>query len=143
MIVVLDANVVVSAHISVGPPAEVSRRWQARELEALISAEILGEYDRVLRHSHLRRLHGLDEAGIELIIAAFAESATVASPTERLSVIPDETDNRDVECAVEGEADVIVSGDRHLLTVGEYQGIRVLTPAAFVALLDSVADEFP
>ncbi len=67
----------------------------------------------------------------------------MASPTERLSVIPDETDNRYGECAVEGEADVIVSGDRHLLTVGEYQGIQVLTPAAFVALLDSVADEFP
>lgn len=63
-------------------------------------------------------------------------------PTERLSVVErDESDNRFIECAVEGEADLIVSGDRHLLSVGEYQGIRVVTPAAFVGYLDSLKDD--
>lgn len=109
--------------------------------EVLTSEAILTEYDRVLRYSHLRPLHGLDDAAIEDIAEVFRLATTVVEPDQRLAVVQDETDNRflgcALECAVEGEAGLIVSGDRHLLNVGEFQGIRLLTPAAFVAYLDS------
>jgi predicted nucleic acid-binding protein len=48
----------------------------------------------------------------------------------------DESDNRYVECAVESSTNYIVTGDHHLLDVGNYQGVRIMTPATFVTLLD-------
>ena len=57
-------------------------------------------------------------------------------PTESLNVVQeDESDNRYLECAIEGKAQYIVSGDKHLLDVSEYKGINILTPAEFVTLL--------
>jgi len=142
MIVVLDTNVVVSRYLSsTGSPAEIMRRWEMRAFEVVVSPPILAEYDRVLRYSHIRRVHGLDDPAIATVVRRLRTSATVVEPVERLTVVHDESDNRFLECAIEGEADLIVSSDRHLLSVGEYQGIRVLSPAAFVALLNSVHTE--
>jgi len=57
---------------------------------------------------------------------------------ETLAVMEeDETDNRYVECAVVGNAHYVVSGKFHLLDLSEYQGIRFLSPATFVTLLES------
>jgi predicted nucleic acid-binding protein len=57
-------------------------------------------------------------------------------PTQKLALIPaDPDDDKFVECAVEGKARYIVSGDKHLLGLGSYQGIQVVPPAAFVTLV--------
>ena len=62
--------------------------------------------------------------------------ATVVEPTEVLGVvIENESDNRYVECALAGKAQYIISDDNHLLKIGDYRGIVILSPAAFVALL--------
>jgi putative PIN family toxin of toxin-antitoxin system len=73
-----------------------------------------------------------DSARVEATIMQIARIATVVRPTERLSVVSDESDNRVIECAVAGGADTIVSGDRHLLELGEYAGIRVVSVAQVV-----------
>jgi predicted nucleic acid-binding protein len=71
-------------------------------------------------------------------IAGLRDAALLVIPTEAPAVIADDPDDDHVlACAVAGEADYIVSGDRHLLTLGEYRGIRILRPAAFLALLDT------
>jgi len=54
----------------------------------------------------------------------------VCRPLDRLSVIADEPDNRVLECAVEGAADTIVTGDAHLLRLESYEGIAIVRPAA-------------
>ena len=68
-----------------------------------------------------------------------ADLAALAIPTPGelvLRVIADDPDDDHyLSCAIEGEADYIVSGDRHLLEIQEYQGIRILTPRAFLTLL--------
>ena len=67
--------------------------------------------------------------------ALISRQAVLVKPEEKLDVIvSDESDNRYVECAVAGNAQYIVTGDEHLLALGEYEGIAILTPAAFVAL---------
>ena len=64
-----------------------------------------------------------------------SEQALSIEPKEELDVIAsDKSDNRYVECAVAGGAHYIITGDEHLLELGEYEGITVLTPAALVAL---------
>jgi predicted nucleic acid-binding protein len=57
--------------------------------------------------------------------------AVVVDPTEHVADITDDPpDNRVLEAAAEGQATVIISGDRHLLTLGTWRGIRILTPGA-------------
>ena len=49
----------------------------------------------------------------------------------------DATDNRYLECAVAGEVSYIISGDKHLLELKEYQGIMILAPGVFLTLFES------
>jgi len=60
---------------------------------------------------------------------------TLVEPTHRIDASRDPDDNRVLEAAIAGEADYIVTGDRDLLELGSYEGIRIVTPAEFVALL--------
>jgi hypothetical protein len=65
------------------------------------------------------------------------ELCLMVYPSQRFQVIKaDPTDDRVLECAVAAQADVIISGDAHLLTLGEFQGIGILDPAAFLAELE-------
>ena len=61
-------------------------------------------------------------------------------PERRISIIKqDEDDNRILECAIEGKAEYIISGDEHhLLPLNEYQGIKILSPAEFLKLLTTI-----
>ncbi|MGD0480859.1 MAG: putative toxin-antitoxin system toxin component, PIN family [Terracidiphilus sp.] len=54
-------------------------------------------------------------------------------PRRRLKLCPDEPDNRVLECAMEGHADFIVTGDRDLLNLPAIEGLAILTPAAFLS----------
>jgi predicted nucleic acid-binding protein len=58
-------------------------------------------------------------------------------PVQMIDVIQTEpTDNKYLACALEGEADYIVSGDRHLLDLGLYQGIKIIKAKAFLKIWD-------
>jgi predicted nucleic acid-binding protein len=60
----------------------------------------------------------------------------VVNPKSKISVVKDDPDdNKFLECAEEGGASYVVSGDGHLLGVGEYKNIQALSPATFIALL--------
>lgn len=142
MRVVADANVVVSGAIApLGAPAAVLRGWRAEVFELVVSDDILKEYERVLRYPRIRRRHGLDDDEIAALIDGFRRFATVVEVTERLRIVADDpADDRYLECARAASAAFIVSGDRHLLDLREHAGIRVLSPRAFLALLDDAAD---
>jgi predicted nucleic acid-binding protein len=56
-------------------------------------------------------------------------------PKTRVAVIVDEPDNRILECALEGQADFIISGDHHLTDLRNYQGIKIVDPATFLELI--------
>ena len=66
----------------------------------------------------------------------------IVEPAEALNVVEeDESDNRYLECAIEGRAQYVVTGDKHLLDIGEYSGIIILSPAAFVtAVIEGTLD---
>jgi len=66
-----------------------------------------------------------------------ARIATVVEPAERVAVVAaDPADDRVLEAAFEAAADVIVSGDKHLLRIGEWRDIRIVSPAEFLAGLE-------
>jgi uncharacterized protein len=78
------------------------------------------------------------------VVAQLVRVAEVVDPTERIADISDDpADNRVLEAAAEGNDEVIVSGDRHLLTVGTWRGIRILTPATIMTELHQLSDRPP
>jgi len=137
MRVVLDANVFVSALISAkGAPARIIECWQAEKFELVVSTAIVQELDRVPHYPKLQQRYHLPEELLQRFLRLLMRQAIEVVPPQQLIVIErDPTDNRYLECALQGDASVIVTGDRHLLDLGEYRGIQILTPAGFLALL--------
>ena len=136
MQIVLDANIYISSLISdQGNPAKILKKWEARELDIVVSPEIIGEIERVLDYARLQRKYKRIRENREELIERLRKMAVIVSPAERLSIVEnDESDNRYIECAVESGARYIVTGDPHLLDIKEYKGIRIITPATFVIL---------
>lgn len=137
MRVVLDANVLVSGVIAPGgSPAQILDAWRQERLQPVISPAILEELARVLRYPRVARYHKWRDAQIVTFLEDLSHLAVLTPGKLNLSIIDsDPTDNRYLECAVEGDARYIVSGDRPLLDLGEYEGIRILTSRALVELL--------
>ena len=134
---VLDANVLVSAVLNErGAPGKILQAWHAEQFGLLMSEVILKETARVLRYPKIVRRHGWTESQIAEFIRHLQGLAMVTPGKLVFSAVTqDPSDNRYLECAVEGEADCIVSGDRHLLSLGEFRGIEIVRPVEFLAVL--------
>jgi putative PIN family toxin of toxin-antitoxin system len=139
MRVVLDTNVLVSSYLSAsGPSGRIRAAFQRQEIEVVVSDALLEEYRRVLNYPRIVKLHGMSSEEIDDQIAGLREAAIFAPLAEIPDLIPeDPPDNDVIATAVSGEAEYIISGDDDLQRVGMYQGIRVVTPALFAALLQS------
>lgn len=138
MKVVLDANIYVSSMVNTqGNPKRIMAQWEQGKFDVLASTSIINEVGRVLRYPRIVKRHRQDEKAIQRFLELLSGEAVAVEPTEVLDVVKeDESDNRYLECAIEGKAQYIISGDRHLLELGEYEGVFILPPAAFMTLLE-------
>lgn len=126
--VVFDTNIYISAFITPGGRGEAAYLRAVRgELELFTSVPILTELARKLRDKFR-----WDDEHITAAVRHVAGAARVVKPKERLAVLADEPDNRILECAREARADLIVTGDRHLLVLREYEGIEIVSLSAFL-----------
>jgi putative PIN family toxin of toxin-antitoxin system len=137
---VLDTNVIVSAVLSAGsPPDSVLRAWRKEAFQLVSSAPLLRELETVLKRDHIAGRLGWSPSERRAFIADLREGAIVVIPEKKMEVVlADPSDNKVLEAAVAGHADYIVSGDQHLLSLKTYDGVQIVTPARFVAIL--VAD---
>ncbi|MGH9660403.1 MAG: putative toxin-antitoxin system toxin component, PIN family [Bryobacteraceae bacterium] len=140
ILAVLDANVLVSAMISSrGAPAQLVDHWRTFRFTLCVSAPILREIARVLRYPRIVRKLTWSPDQIQEFLDLVREFAYWTPGSVELNVVPDDpSDNRYLECAVEGGAHYIVSGDRHLLDLARYRNIRILTPRDFLAILETL-----
>ncbi len=134
---VLDTNVVVSGILShKGSPGRILRAWFEDRFHLVTSMAILEELERVLRYPKISRRHGWSQAQILEFVEDVKSLAILVPGDLRLKVVAeDASDDRYLECAVEGEAGYVVSGDRHLVALAQYEGVEILSPSAFLALL--------
>lgn len=137
MRVVLDTNVVVSGSISAqGTPGQILGAWEDGAFQLIVSHTLLAEYRRALGYDRVRERHQKDDDELDEHVAHYARFGILTVPEQSISAIADDPDdNRILECAVSGAATHIVSGDPHLLRLGAYQDIPILTPRAFLDLL--------
>ncbi len=126
---VADTNVVVSGLLWSGHPRQLLDLARSGQIDLFTSPALLAELEDVLSRKKFRRR--LDHAGVELeeLVLGYAALARVIVPAEIRSVIAEDPDDDEVlACALAARADLIVSGDRHLLKLGDYQGIRIVRP---------------
>jgi len=130
--VVLDTNILISAFVFPGgAPEEVVRAALEQRIEMVTSPTLLAEFARVLAAKF-----GWDDAHVEEAVALVARNAVVVRPTTSVRVVRDDpADDRVLEAAAAGRADAIVSGDRHLLRLGVWEGITVRRAADLAAML--------
>jgi putative PIN family toxin of toxin-antitoxin system len=137
MRVVLDTNIVVSALLWGGVPFRLLQFGQAGEIELVTSPVLVTELANVLGRSHLT-LHiqkqGMSAMQLVNLYQAFAQSV---SPQAVPAVIADDPDDDHVlACAVAGHADLIVSGDKHLLGLGgQYQNIPIVKAGEAIRII--------
>jgi uncharacterized protein len=130
--VVLDTNVLISAlHFPEGSLAGLWQPLYEERFRLVLSPAIIVELAEKLRMKF-----GWDEPELQRLLRALVRKADIVRPTVIVDAVPhDADDNEIVACAVVGEADVIVSGDRHLLELREYQGIPIVRPMDFLRMV--------
>ena len=120
---VFDTNVLVAAFVFPGGRGEEAMQRIIEEHdELLLSRPIVDELLGVLARKFARDAEELAR------VAVFLDGiGTMVKPPRRLRVLADGPDNRILECALAGGAHIIVTGDRAILALGEYRGVRILS----------------
>jgi putative PIN family toxin of toxin-antitoxin system len=131
--VVLDTNVVISALVYEGPACELVPAWQHHRFTWLVSNALLAEYIRVLHYPKFHLAPDEIRYLVEHELLPFITPVKIARTPRVIRVDP--SDNHVLACASSGHADLIVSGDHHLLDLGRYRGIPILTIPTFLQRL--------
>jgi len=127
---VFDTNVFVSAFVVPGGKAERAFLLaQRRRLDLFTSIAILTETARTLRVKFDQ-----DEEDIKHVLRLISRVSSIVRPRRRVTILHDEPDNRILECAAEAGADVVVSGDRHLLKLRRFEGTSIIRLADFLRM---------
>lgn len=130
--VVLDTNVVVSALGFGGPPLEALLRSLEDDVRLLASEETLGELERVMTYDHLP----FTSADRVQLLSILSREADLVEPDATLAVVRDSDDDKFLELALEGRADYVVSGDQDLQSLESFDGVEIVSPDEFVAVLE-------
>lgn len=128
MRVVFDTNIFISALALPGGQAEKAiDAILDGKASLIISKPILEELLRVLAEKFARDAEALSRTA--LFISSISETV---KPRKKLSVLKDEPDNRILECALSGKADAIVTGDKAMLALEEYKGVKIISLKEFL-----------
>ena len=124
--VVVDTNIVISALLFGGTPGKLITLWKSGRIQPFVSNQIINEYLRVLAYPKFT----LSEAEINYILykEILPYFEVVEIKVGKIIIQEDPADDMFIRCALSGKADIIISGDSHLLSLKSYQKVKILTP---------------
>lgn len=140
MRIVLDTNVVMSALLWRGPPYRLLAAIRQHPRLQLYSSPVLLEEitDVLTRPAATKQLAAIGKTARE-VIADYLEAVELVEPAEIPAVITrDPDDDHVLACAITARAEIIVSGDRHLLDLSTYQGIPILKAAEALQRIEAL-----
>ncbi len=140
--VVLDTNVLISGIIGIrlpsSTPGELIRRWRGQGFTLLLSEHILAETERTLAKPFFQRsLNPAQAASAVRLLRRKAELVTITATVANVATHPE--DDLVVATAVAANARYLVTGDAKLQDIRRYEGVTILSPRAFLALLEQEA----
>ena len=131
MRIVLDTNVFISSFFG-GNPRTIIDLWKDGRLTLCLSQDIFDEYIEVLRRLGLDNTPEMEEL-LKLFATGFHIVFTTRTP--EIHVVADPDDDKFIACALALKAGCVVSGDKALVDVRLYQGIRIVTPREFLEIM--------
>ena len=134
MRVVIDTNVFVSGIFWIGISNKIINFWREEKFDLVTSLKNVEELIKVLRYFKISMSNELMKEWINLLV----ENSIIVDVIGNVKVVKDDpTDDKFIETALNGNADYIVSQDRHLLDLKEFEGIKIVTPKEFLQILES------
>ena len=127
--IVIDTNVIASAIFFGGRPRELLEYLIERKLNAFVTEDIILEYQETVQELCSRYPTKPPRIPLGKIITA----CTIIEKRTSVSVCRDPDDNKFIECAIDGNCLYIVSGDKDLLTIGNYDGVQIVTVTDFLS----------
>lgn len=131
---VLDTNTVISALLFSGTTSALVPAWQSGRFQILVSRPIVEEYYRTLAYPKFELTEEEVRSLVEEQVLPFAKA--VQRPRKLRVSLRDPDDRKFLECAVAGRAGHVVSGDKHLLTLGSFRGIPIVPAAEYLRFLE-------
>lgn len=133
MRVVIDTNIFISSFFG-GNPRKIIDLWKNEKITLCLSNAIFDEYIDVLHRIGMK-----DEDELEELLSLFSRGFSIlfTTKTPKIKIIKDDPDDdKFIECAVALKANAIITGDREILAIKEYMGIKILTPRQFLEIND-------
>lgn len=139
MRLVLDTNVVASAMLWGGNPLLLLQARREKRVELYTSTAMLAELTDILARPKFEKKIAASTLTVDQLVDRYAELAQVVRPTSIPRIAPDPDDDVVIGTALAAKADLLVTGDRPLLSVGEYQGVRIVSVAVALQTLAAKA----
>ena len=134
--VVIDSTVFVSALLTRGGvAAQLIQHAKDGVFLCYLAEEILAEIQRVLHYPELLERYRYTAQDIQEFCQVLRETAALVTDLPQLAIVRDPNDDMIVACAVVAQASYIVSRDKDLLSLGEYESIVIVTPETFMGIL--------
>ena len=135
IVVVFDLNVLVSSLIVKGKPHDLWHKAKNNEFTLELSSEMFSEFVNVASRKKFEKY--VTNIDVKLFLADLSRIGKFVQVKSKFKVISEDPDDDIiVRTAYDGKADYIVSGDRHLLALKEFKGIKILTIDDMLKLLD-------
>lgn len=119
-----------------GKPAEIVKAAEQGKVCLIISEEIIEEISQVLTYPKLKKVYEAEGLPHQELIEAVLKIGKFVQVTQKVRVVLDHpSDDKFIDCALAAKAGYIVSGDKHLLKIGSYRKIPILSVSAFLLRL--------
>jgi len=134
--ITIDSNVIISALLKKDSvPAKVVL-YVLSNCQLYTSRYILEELEDVLKRPKIKRVIGWDNNRINRYLAGLEEASILLEHPPMLEIIKeDPTDNNILACAIAAQVDYIITGDNHLMQLGNFEGIQIVSPSEFLTTL--------
>ena len=134
--IVFDSNVFISALLFSGLPRKILNLAINNQIKLITSKEIISETAGVLRNKFQWPEHNISK-----FVRRVSSIGEVIIPDVKINIIKEkDSDNRILECAVAGNAHLIISGDKHLLRLKIYKNVPIKNPKFVTYLVKEVHD---
>jgi len=131
--ITLDTNIMVASTFWAGAPDRIMRLVEDEKVDLVLSEDIIGELLGVLEYEELKKKAKDKGLVMRRSVEKIVSVSEVINPQRRLFVIKeDPDDDKFIECAVEGDAEYLISRDKHLLKLKKYKKIRIVKPEEFL-----------
>lgn len=129
MKVVVDTNVLVSGVFFGGMPSRILEAWRDKRIDVVVSPDILEQYRRVGEHLETQ----FTDVSLAPFLALLVMNAEIIEPPDLPEQVSrDSDDDKFIACALAGGCHVIISGDKDVLSISGYRGVKVVAPREFL-----------